>query len=147
IIVLFAGIAFLTNYQQEEATKGNPYGKEDLHPETIKQLDDPNYQSLILPEELEKRLDNNEDVTVYFYASDCPHCQQTTPVLMPLAEELGADVVQYNLLEFQEGWGQYNIEYTPTLVQFENGEETARIVGSQPESEFEKFFKQYTLNK
>ncbi|KKB35655.1 thioredoxin family protein [Bacillus thermotolerans] len=140
ILVLFGGIVFLTNYQQDQASEGNPYGKDELHPETIKQLDDPNYSNLILPDELKESLQNSEDMFVYFYSPTCPHCQQTTPVLMPLAEEENVDVKQFNLLEFEDGWTDYQIESTPTLVYYENGVEQERIVGSQPEENFEAFF-------
>ncbi|MDZ5473950.1 thioredoxin family protein [Bacillus sp. 31A1R] len=137
IIALFVGVSFLTKMQNEEKVADNPYGKDTLHPETVKLLDDPNYQNLILPDELDKRLENGEDLTVYFYASTCPHCQRTTPILAPLAEEMGVDVVQFNLLEFENGWDKYLIESTPTLVQFKGGKETARIVGYHEKPEFE----------
>jgi thiol-disulfide isomerase/thioredoxin len=129
IVALFAGIAYVTNMQNKEKAEGNPYGKDELNPATVDQLDDPNYQNLILPEELEKKLNNKEDVTVYFYSPTCPHCQKATPVLMPLADEMGVDIVQYNLLEFEQGWDDYGIESTPTLVHFEKGKEADRIVG------------------
>ncbi|MBM7647658.1 thiol-disulfide isomerase/thioredoxin [Bacillus ectoiniformans] len=140
IIGLFAAIIFVTQYQQKEASKDNPYGKEKLHPETTKDLKDPNYQNIILPDELEKKLEAGEDVTVYFYSPTCPHCKETTPVLMPLAKENNVEIMQYNLLEFEQGWDQYQIEYTPTLIHFEKGTEKDRLVGGQPESEFESFF-------
>ncbi|MDF1510210.1 thioredoxin family protein [Robertmurraya sp. DFI.2.37] len=143
IIVLFAGVALLTKMQNEEkVSEDNKYKKDTLHPETIAQLDDPNYQNLILPEELKEKLDNNEDVTVYFYSPTCSHCQRTTPVVAPLSEELGIDLVQYNLLEFEKGWDQYGISETPTIVQYRNGEEVARIVGYKEKEVFEEWFNQ-----
>jgi thiol-disulfide isomerase/thioredoxin len=141
ILALFVAMAVVTNMQNKaKIGEVNPYKTNDLQQATIDQLDDPNYQNIILPEELEEKLDNNEDVTVYFFASDCPHCKVTTPVLMPLAEEMGIDVVQYNLLEFQNGWDQYGIEGTPTLVRFEEGKEVARIDGSREEEDFRQWF-------
>jgi thiol-disulfide isomerase/thioredoxin len=143
IIALFVGMAVLTNMQNKaKIGENNPYKTNDLQQATIDQLDDPNYQNIILPEELEQKLDNNEDVTVYFFASDCPHCKVTTPVLMPLADEMGIDVVQYNLLEFQNGWNQYAIEGTPTLVRYEDGKEVARIDGSREEAVFRQWFEE-----
>jgi thiol-disulfide isomerase/thioredoxin len=143
IIALFVGMAVLTNMQNKaKIGDNNPYKTDDLQQATIDQLDDPNYQNIILPNELEKKLNNNEDVMVYFFASDCPHCKVTTPVLMPLADEMGIDVVQFNLLEFQEGWDQYGIEGTPTLVRFEDGKEVARIDGSREEAVFRQWFEQ-----
>ncbi|WP_203364111.1 thioredoxin family protein [Bacillus sp. REN10] len=142
ILILFGGIVFLTKYQQNEASKDNPYGKDDLHPETIKQLDDPNYQNLIMPDELEKKLADGEDVTVYFFSPTCSHCVATTPILMPLAKEQKVDVKQYNVLEFEQGWDEFAIEATPTLIHFENGKEKARLEGSHSKAEYKQFFKE-----
>lgn len=109
----------------------------------MKQLDDPHYQNLIMPDQLQKKLEEGEDVTVYFYSPTCPHCAETTPKLMPLAKEQNVDIQQFNLLEFEDGWNEYQIEYTPTLVHFENGKEKARIVGGQPPEKYKQFFKEH----
>jgi thiol-disulfide isomerase/thioredoxin len=143
IIALFVGMWALTNVQNNaKIGENNPYLKNDLQQATIDQLDDPNYQKLILPNELEKRLSNKEDVTVYFYSSDCPHCKVATPVLMPLAEEMGIDIVQYNLLEFPEGWDQYRIDGTPTLVRYEDGVEINRMDGARKEPVFKQWLEE-----
>ncbi|WP_046175440.1 thioredoxin family protein [Domibacillus indicus] len=142
LIAIFGAIAFITQYQKEQASEGNPYGKEDLETETVKQLDDPNYQNIILPDDLQKKLENGEDAVVYFYSPTCPHCQETTPVLMPIADDENVEVLQYNLLEFEQGWNDYGIEYTPTLVYFENGTEKDRLVGSQEEAVWKTFLGQ-----
>jgi thioredoxin-like negative regulator of GroEL len=143
IIALFAAMAIVTNLQNKaQIGDNNPYKKTDLQQATIDQLDDPNYQNIILPEQLEKKLKDKEDVTVYFFASDCPHCKVTTPVLMPLAEEMGINIVQYNLLEFQQGWDQYGISGTPTLVHYKAGQEVARIDGSREEEQFRQWLEQ-----
>ncbi|OIU73289.1 thioredoxin family protein [Rossellomorea aquimaris] len=143
VVGLFAAIAIVTNIQNSQKAEGNKYKKEDLDPATVDLLDDPNYQNVILPDELEKKLGDKEDVTVYFYSPTCPHCKKTTPMLAPLAEDMGVDMVQYNLLEFEQGWNDYQIESTPTLVHFENGKEADRLVGSQPEEVYKSFFEQY----
>ncbi|MCA1061857.1 thioredoxin family protein [Rossellomorea sp. AcN35-11] len=142
IVGLFAAIAIITSMQNSQKAEGNKFKKSNLDPATVELLDDPNYQNIILPEELEEQLKNNEDVTVYFYSSKCSHCKNTTPYLAPLAEDMGVDMVQYNVLEFEQGWSDYGIEATPTLVHFEDGKEAARIVGGQPEEEFRKFFEE-----
>ncbi|MGJ7919374.1 thioredoxin family protein [Neobacillus sp. LXY-4] len=144
IIVLFGAISFLTNAKNKEKSEDNPYNKETLDAQTIAQLDDPNYQNLILPEELQEKLDNKEDVTVYFYSPACTHCQRTTPELAPLAKEMDIDMLQYNLLEFEQGWDDYQIESTPTLVQYKNGKEVARIVGYNEPEVFRAWFNENT---
>lgn len=140
IIVLFIALALLTNMNNsKKVSENNPYGKDSLEPETIDLLDDENYQNIILPEELEKKLADQEDVTVYFFASDCIYCKEATPILTPMAEELGIDLVQYNVLEFKQGWNDFQIQSTPTIVQFKNGEEVARIVGLQEEGVYRQW--------
>jgi thiol-disulfide isomerase/thioredoxin len=140
IVALFAAIAFITSYQQQEKAEGNPFKKEKLHPATIEQLDDPNYQNIILPDELDKKLENKETVTVYFYSSTCPHCKKTTPIVVPLAKEMGIDLKMFNLLEFEEGWDKYKIEGTPTIVHYVNGKEIKRIDGYREEAVFRDWF-------
>jgi thioredoxin-like negative regulator of GroEL len=145
IIIVFAGISFFTNMQSKKKAEGNPYGKDSLHPETIAQLDDPNYKNLILPEELTKKLADENEVTVYFYSPTCPHCKRTTPILAPLTDEMGIELHQYNLLEFEQGWDQYGIESTPTIVHYKAGKEVARMVGYHEKTEFEAWLTEYVL--
>ncbi|OZU87938.1 thiol reductase thioredoxin [Virgibacillus indicus] len=148
IVLLFVALFFVTNYQKDKALEDNenPYGTKDLDQATIDQLDDPNYGNQILPDELEESLDDNGDVTVYFYSPLCVHCQNTTPYLVPLAEGNDIDLKKYNLLEFGEEARPYMIESTPTVIRFEDGEEVGRIVGDQGEESFQAFFDQYVLN-
>jgi thioredoxin 1 len=67
------------------------------------------------------------------YAATCPYCLATTPDLMKLADDLSVHIDQFNLLEFKSYQQKYNIEYTPTLVYFEDGVEKERIVGGLSE--------------
>ena len=155
IIVGLFVVLFLVNQASLAGKDDNVYGipAKDLHPLTVKQLNDPNYQNIILPGELEEKLANKEDVFVYFFSPDCPHCKATTPHLMPLAEELGVDVKQYNVLEFEDAWSTYNLSGTPTLVYFQDGVEVDRIVGgmliekNKPSDDsvemFRSFFQKY----
>ncbi|HLR09728.1 MAG TPA: thioredoxin family protein [Bacillota bacterium] len=143
IVVLFVALVFVVNYKNKQAVDShdNPYGKENLHQATIDQLDDPNYGNQILPDELAEKLENGEDITVYYYDPTCPHCLEMTPVLVPLAKDMGVDVKKFNLLEFDND----SIKSTPTLVHYEDGEEVARLEGSKPEEEIRDFFNQYVL--
>lgn len=131
--------------QNKEKVAGNPYEKDTLDPATVDLLDDENYQNIIIPEELEEKLANKEDVTVYFFSSTCGYCKQATPILTPLAEELGVDLVQFNLLEFEDGWDDYRIEGTPTIIQFKDGKETARIKNLQDEETYRQWFEENSL--
>lgn len=140
VVVIFALIVVLTQMSNNEKLANNPYDTDNLDPATIDQLDDENYQNIVLPDELEDQISSGEPTTVYFFSPTCIHCQNTTPVLMPVAEDMEVDVLQYNLLEYDQGWQQYTIQSTPTLVHYENGEEVARWVGAQPKENIEQFF-------
>lgn len=150
VIVLFGGLYFLVDYKNKQTVEssGNPYGKEKLHQETIDQLDDPLYQNQITPDELENKLDDKEDLTVYYYSPICVYCQQTTPELVPLAEDLGVDLKKVNLLEFGTNSFKkaYNITGTPTLVHYKDGKEIDRVNGLQDKSLFKAFFEEYVVN-
>jgi thioredoxin 1 len=110
---------------------------------TVKQLKDANYQNIILPEDLKKRVQNKESLFVYFFSPDCPHCVRTTPMLYPLSKQMNVDLKQLNLMEFKQEWTTYNIEYTPTLVYFKDGKEVERLVGENEEQKFKDFFDKY----
>jgi len=142
VLAIFALIVFLTNQSQSGKLANNPYDTDDLNPATIDQLDDENYQNIVLPEELNEQIQSGEPTTVYFYSPTCQFCQETTPVLMPVAEEKEIDVLQYNLLEYEQGWTDYALEATPTLVHYEDGQEIARWVGAQPKENIEQFFEE-----
>lgn len=148
VVVLFAFLFFAVQAKNKKAIDGeNPYGKDKLHQATIDQLKDPNYQNQIIPEKLAEELNNKQDVTVYFYDPLCVHCLNTTPLLVPLAEEYNIDIKKLNLREFREQWDTYHIEGTPTLIHFANGEEVARIDGERSKEEFTQFFNQYILDE
>jgi thioredoxin 1 len=143
IIALFIGTAYLTNMQNKEtAGADNPYGKDTLHPETVAQLEDPNYQNIITLDALDKKLSDSEDATVYFYSPTCPHCKVATPILMPLAEEMDVNIDQLNVLEYESAWDDYTIEGTPTLVRFEDGKEIARISGARDKEQYQEWLNQ-----
>lgn len=146
IVGLFAVIAYMTSTQNTEKSADNPFGKDRLHAETLAQLDDENYQNIILPDELEEKLENEEETIVYFYSPLCSYCKQATPHVMQASENLDLYVGQYNLIEFPEGTKDYNIESTPTLIVFENGKEKQRLEGAADTATYEKFFETYVSN-
>ena len=148
IVVLFIALFFVLDYKNNQALNNNenPYGTEDLDQATIDQLDNPLYQNQILPDELSETIQNGDPVTVYFYSTTCIYCQNTTPYLAPLAENMDVDMKKFNLLEFGQEGNAYRIESTPTLIHFEDGQEVARLVGQYPEEGYETFFNEYVVN-
>ncbi|WP_163855015.1 thioredoxin family protein [Paenibacillus elgii] len=149
IIVVLFGALYFVNQQSNQAKFGkyanNVYGiaPDKLNPATLALLDDPNYQNIILPDALDKKLAAQEDFYLYYFGSTCPHCKVTTPVLMPVAKDFNIDVKQFNLEEFRDGWQKYNIEATPTLIYYKGGKEVERLVGEQKAETFKAFFEKH----
>ena len=146
IVLLFAGIIILTNMKNSEKLEDNPYGTKNLKQSTIDLLDDENYQNIILPDELAKKIESGEGVVGYFFSPECSHCKNYTPKLMPIADEMDIQVDQLNILEYTNEWETYNITATPTLIYFENGEEVARLEGDAPDETTRQFFNDIVLN-
>lgn len=145
IVVVFILLIVLTNMSNDKKLADNPYGTEDLKQDTIDQLDDENYQNIILPDDLNAKVESGEPVTAYFFSPSCSHCKAMTPVLMPIVKEMDVNLVQYNVLEFEQGWDEYHIEATPTTIYFEDGKEVSRMVGNQPKENIEAFFNEVVL--
>lgn len=139
--LLITAIVYSDMSNKEEAA-GNPYGKEVLHPATLEQMKDPLYNNQILPNQLKEAVVNKEEAYVYFYSPLCEYCQKTTPILVPLAEDLKIDLKKQNVLEFPESWDEYHIVGTPTLIHFKDGKEAARIAGENSAEEFKLWFQQ-----
>lgn len=148
VVILFGALYFVIDYKNKKAVEGvdHPYGDKKLHQATIAQLDDPLYDKVILADTLQTELDEGKDMTVYFYSSTCIHCANTTPVLVPVTEKLDVDMKKVNLEEEKNSvWNQFEITGTPTLVQYKDGEEIARISGEQPAEVFESFLEENTV--
>ncbi|ATP41809.1 thioredoxin [Solibacillus sp. R5-41] len=145
IVILFVAIIILTNKSNEAKLEGNPYGTKDLKQSTIDQLSDKNYQNIILPDELAKKIESGEGVVGYFFSPECSHCKNYTPKLMPIAKKLDVKVNQLNVLEYPEQWDKYALEATPTLIYFEDGKEVARLTGDAPDETTNQFFNDVIL--
>ncbi len=141
--LLIAAIVY-SDIANQKAAEGNPFGKANLHPATIEQLNDPLYDNQILPDQLKAKLDGKEELFVYFYSPTCEHCRATTPILVPVAKELKVDVKKHNLLEFSASWDAYGIEFTPTLVHYKDGKEVSRLVGEQTAEQLKAWFQEQT---
>ncbi|WP_210471282.1 thioredoxin family protein [Sporosarcina sp. 6E9] len=143
IVAIFILIVVLTNKSNETKLKDNPYGTDKLDPSTINLIGNENYNNIILPDELAKKVKSGEPVTAYFFSPTCPYCMEMTPVLMPIAKEMDVTVYQYNLLEFSPQASSYGIKSTPTLIHFKDGKEVGRMVGGQPAENIRAFFTEY----
>lgn len=131
IIAIFALIFTVKELNKPSDSTDNPYGipQSKLQVETRQLLKDPNYQNIILPDELHAELQKGGDLFVYFFSADCIHCRRTTPVIMPVAKELGVDLKQFNLLEFRNEVSTYRIESWPVIIHFKDGQMFDRLSG------------------
>jgi len=132
VVVLLVGIFSLNKLGNNDVGKDyNPYGKptNKLNSATRELLNNENYQNIILPEQLDEKIANKEDFFTYMFSASCHFCKETTPKLMPIAEELSIKLDQFNLLEFPQYQQKYNVEFTPTLIYFKGGVEVDRIEG------------------
>ncbi|MDR4974608.1 thioredoxin family protein [Bacillus toyonensis] len=102
-----------------------------------KEIDANNY---ITSTEVNTALDNKKDILVYFYKPNCIYCEKATPIITPMTNEMGIDLKMLNLEENPSGWKQFNIEGTPTLIHYKNGQEVSRLYGLQSEEEYKKWF-------
>ncbi|QEY22276.1 thioredoxin [Psychrobacillus sp. AK 1817] len=145
IVLVFVLIFVLNSQKNKNALEDNPYDTDNLKQSTIDLLDDPNYQNIILPKDLNEKIEKGETFTVYFFSPECSHCKEMTPRLTPIAEENNVEIFKYNILEYEQGWDDFNIKGTPTLVHFENGKEVARMPNAQPKENIQAFFDQVVL--
>lgn len=146
VVAIFILIVVLTNKSNETKLKDNPYDTDQLETATIDLIGNKHYSNIILPDELDEKIASGDPVTAYFFSPLCGYCQEMTPVLMPIAEDMNVHVDQYNLLEYPERATPYAIEATPTLIHFKDGEEVGRMVGAQPEDNIRAFFDEFKSN-
>jgi len=81
----------------------------------------------------EEVLNSDKPVLVDFWADWCGPCKMVAPVLDEIAEEFQEiKVCKLNVDENEEIPSKYGVMSIPTLLYFEEGEETGKIVGYQP---------------
>lgn len=148
VVVLFSALMLLNNYKNNKKLDGgNPYDKTELHQETIDLLGNDLYKNIITPDDLDERLANEETVTVYYFSPTCSYCMETTPIIVPMTEDLDIEMVKINLLEYPDKKPHYNIEATPTIVHYIDGKEVERKVGFDKKEVFEAFFNEVVVEK
>ncbi len=81
-------------------------------------------------------LNKNGTALVDFYADWCGPCKMVAPILEEIAEE-NEDITvgKINVDESTDLALKYGVSSIPTLIVFENGEETDRIVGYRPKED------------
>jgi thioredoxin 1 len=82
----------------------------------------------------EKVLKGKGTVLVDFYADWCGPCKMIAPILEELAGEYGErlTIVKVDADTAPEITGQYGIQSLPTLLFFQGGKPTHKVVGALP---------------
>jgi thioredoxin 1 len=95
-------------------------------PDRIGTATEANFRSLVL--------EGKGPIAVEFMSYGCAHCRVLEPILQEVAEELGARVAIFrvNLALAPRLAETWQVEGTPTLVMFLDGQEVGRASGPHP---------------
>jgi thiol-disulfide isomerase/thioredoxin len=135
--LLFVSLAVINNVQKNQTNQANndaaqrlyATDADQLNPETVKLLKDKNYQTVITKQTLLQKLKNKDDFYVYFFSPTCPHCKRSTAHVNAAFKQVGLNVYQYNVLEDQSAFAEYQFDATPTIIHFQNGVKHDQAIG------------------
>ncbi|ABS20983.1 MULTISPECIES: thioredoxin family protein [Bacillus cereus group] len=101
------------------------------------------YANKITLEELRKNITDKKDQTIYFYQTNCVHCQKVSPIVVPLAKDLNVDMKVIDIEKEPDAvWDEFNIKGTPTIIHYKEGKEVSRISGDPGKETFRKWLKE-----
>lgn len=98
------------------------------------------YQNKIKTNDLQNDILKQNEKFIYFYQTNCYYCKKTSPIVIPMTKKLNINMEILNLEEEPNGWNQFKIEGTPTIIHYKDGKEIDRIEGEYKEEEFKKWF-------
>ncbi|ENQ3081163.1 thioredoxin family protein [Bacillus cereus] len=98
------------------------------------------YQNKIKTNELQNDILKQDEKFIYFYQTNCHYCKKTSPIVIPMTKKLNINMEVLNLEKEPNGWNQFKIEGTPTIIHYKNGKEIDRIEGEYTEEEFKEWF-------
>lgn len=94
----------------------------------VKKLNTQNFESEVL--------NASGTVLVDFYADWCGPCKMVSPIVDEIAEEqTGIAVCKVNVDESAALAKQYKVMSIPTLIVFQDGKESKRLIGCKPKEE------------
>lgn len=143
IVGFVAAFIFIKEYQSNPENLSDsgyyPYtdiAAEDLNGPSVDLLDNENYQfNKTLEETVNLVQEETDGIFVYHWSPVCQYCLNATPFLVDAKEQVDANLVQLNLLEYQQAPQVFMIASTPTLVYYENAQEVERLEGDPGNAE------------
>ncbi|CAM4386969.1 thioredoxin family protein [Bacillus manliponensis] len=127
LLVLILSIVFIFMYADLKFVNA-----EDQKGETI-ELDNQAMKNVI---------NSNEDTFVYFYQPTCSFCIEAALILDEILKE--KDITLYRIDISKESnlkaWDQYEINGTPSIIKFRDGNEVNRIEGLTDKEAYIMFF-------
>ncbi|MEY4480452.1 MAG: hypothetical protein RLZZ267_1130 [Bacillota bacterium] len=135
--LLFTALGFISYYQKKNTNDASERDAQrlyetsasQLNPETVKLLTNKNYQYVITRNKLEQLIDEKQSFYVYFFSPTCPHCLRSTELVNTEMKKRNIAIYQYNVLEDQSAFDDFNIDATPTISYFKDGKQTDQAVG------------------
>lgn len=142
IIVVFGAFMAFDTYRSSQKEKVSLYGNKKVSMQTLEQAEkDPFYQNIIMPAQLKGNQKVGQNEVVYFFSPVCSYCEALEPNLKDAVTKYSKlKFSLYNAYEFKEGWRDYDLQGTPTLIHFKDGKEVNRLVGYQPKEVVNQFF-------
>lgn len=99
------------------------------------------YENGISYDSLKADLDDNKTKTIYFYNPNCAVCKATSPIVFPIANELGVELTPYDTTKYS--FDEFGVTGTPTIIRFEDGNIVDKVNGNIGEKAFREFFGKY----
>lgn len=98
------------------------------------------YQNEIKTNKLQNDILKQDEKFIYFYQTNCHYCKKISPIVIPMTKKLNINMEVLNLEKEPNGWDQFKIEGTPTIIHYKNGKEIDRIEGEYKKEEFKEWF-------
>lgn len=136
VFAVLIGILIALFSYQDVKLADSPYQTSKLNGATIDSLDDPNYQNIILPGELDEKLGQGEDAYVFFFSPLCKHCENAKDDITKAFKDTETEVFHYNVLEFEDGFDDYDLKGTPTVAYFKDGKFESSLIGAKTYDEY-----------